>query len=142
MAIRMVAMIAPVASAPPRFAPRGAPMSRETVSQMTKAEILSKELHKDRLVHREGWDVRLRRILASKLRMGSTLQGRRPNARVNAFIFGDASARSSGRTYLLSTVRPRAHRLLCGAGAGDRSGDRRDGPHPQSRAYSSIGRRR
>ena len=36
----------------------------EQLSQMTKAEILTNELQRDRVIHREGWDGRIRDILA------------------------------------------------------------------------------
>ncbi len=33
------------------------------LSQMTKAQILSHDLHKDRLIHRRGWPAKVRRLL-------------------------------------------------------------------------------
>jgi hypothetical protein len=35
----------------------------ESLSQMTKAEILKQNLHADRIIHREGWPVRVHRTL-------------------------------------------------------------------------------
>ena len=36
----------------------------ETLSQSTKAEILKEGLHRDRVVHRERWEQRIRELLA------------------------------------------------------------------------------
>jgi hypothetical protein len=36
----------------------------ERLSQMTKAEILTQDLHQARLIHREGWDFKVRDLLA------------------------------------------------------------------------------
>lgn len=34
----------------------------ETLSQMTKAEILNEGSHQHRLIHREGWDTAIQRL--------------------------------------------------------------------------------
>ena len=36
----------------------------EKLSQLTKAEILTGKLQKDRLIHREGWETRVKRLLS------------------------------------------------------------------------------
>lgn len=36
----------------------------ETLSKMTKAEILSQDLHVDRIIHRQGWQQRVHRLLS------------------------------------------------------------------------------
>jgi len=37
----------------------------ETLSKMTKAEILSQDLHVDRIIHRQGWQQRVHQLLSS-----------------------------------------------------------------------------